>query len=235
MAKLCTEEVIWKLVDLLREVDLDKFDKAVAQAKSWVLAEQKMVKRNGLEKLFDSQIATLKDRGTPEQIVEMLANQRSSVVSKAREMTFEDWHIPFLPVIPRTYRSPYDLMSAVRHDGMGYTCLDPMTITDRIVTPDEPYYVYDVEDGESTLNESSKDVENILESQKRLLPTAAEVVALTTHTDVLSRHYVRALGSQYESAINVTGIYLCGGRPKLVWVSDGGSDLEWGSPSLGSR
>lgn len=236
MRKLCTDQLIGKFVALLRETDPDKFDEAVAQAKSQLTADQKKVKQNGLEKLFDSQIATLKDRGMPEQIVEMLANQRSSVISKASEMTFVDGHIPFLPVIPRTYRSPYDLMSAVRYeDKAGFTYLKPTTITDKVETPDEPYYVYDVEDGESTRSKSPESAEKIFEKQSRFSPTAAEVIALTTHTDVLSSHNVWAPGSRYGSAGRVPNVCLDDGRPGLYWGYADGSGSEWGSPSLGSR
>ncbi|MBI1975292.1 MAG: hypothetical protein HYS57_02950, partial [Parcubacteria group bacterium] len=61
MGKLCTDQLVGKLVALLREADPDKFDDAVAQAKNQLTAESKQVKWTDLEKLFDAQIATLKD------------------------------------------------------------------------------------------------------------------------------------------------------------------------------
>jgi len=142
-----------------------------------------------IEILFDSQITTLRDRGTPEQIVESLAKQRDQVISKASEMTFRDGHIPILPVIPLTCQSPDDLMSAVRHNGtVGYTRLNPTDIIDKVETPDKPYYIYDVEDGESTRGKDPEDIEDIFESELRLPLTVVEAIALAKHTDVLSRH-----------------------------------------------
>lgn len=237
MGKLCTDQLIGKLVALLREADPDKFDDAVAQAKNQLTTEAKRVKRNDLEKLFDAQIATLKDRGTPEQIVEILQNQKGSVLKKASEMTFGDGNIPFLPVIPRTFRSPYDLMAMVRNDGkVGYTYLNPTQISDVVDAPQEPYYIYDVEDGSSTRGKSPENAEKTFKQQKRSPLTAAEVMALTTHTDVLSKHYVWAPGSRCVSADGVPGVCLGGGdRPELDWGYVDGSGDHWGSASCGSR
>lgn len=187
------------------------------------------------ERLFDSQIATLRDRDTPAAIVELLANQRDSVISKASEETREDGHIPFLPVIPRTYRSPYDLMAMVRNGSkVGYTYLNPTEITDEVKTPNEPYYIYDVEDGEATRGKSPESVQMFFESQGRYGLTAAEVMALTTHTDVLWGHYVFATGSRCDSVDRMPLMWLDDGEPRLHW-SHVDSHSLWGSPSCGSR
>ena len=240
MGKLCTDQLIGKLVALLREADPDKFDDAVTQAKNQLTTEAKQAKRNDLEKLFDSQIATLKDRGVPEQIVEILQNHKGQVVKKASEMTIGDGNIPFLSIIPRSYRSPYDLMAMVRNGNKaGYTYLNPTAISDVVDAPQEPYYICDVEDGNSTRGKSPENAEKVLKQQKRSPLTAAEVTALSTHTDVLSRHYVWAPGSRYGSADLVPIVYLGDGdRPGLVWgyVDDSDdSSSRWGSASCGSR
>lgn len=237
MKKLYTDQLIGKLFALLREPDPDKFDDAVAQAKNQLTTEQKQVKRIDLEKLFDAQIAILKDRGTPEQVVEILQNQKSSVLAKASGMTFGDGNIPFLPVIPRTFRSPYDLMAMVRNGGKaGYTYLNPTQISDVVDTPKEPYYIYDVEDGNSTRGKSPEAAEKIFKEQKRSPLTAAEVMALTVHTDVLSKHYVWATGSRYDSADKVPHVYLDGGdRPELSCFCVGSPNDLWGTASCGSR
>ena len=237
MGKLCADQLIGKLVALLREADPDKFDDAVAEARNQLTAESREAKRSDLEKLFDSQIATLKDRGVPEQIVEILQNQKGSVVKKASEMAIGDGNIAFLPVIPRSYRSPYDLMAMVRNgEKAGYTYLNPTQISDVVDAPQEPYYIYDVEDGSSTRGKSPEAAENILKQQKRSGLTAAEVMALTTHTDVLSKHYVWAPGSRYESAVRVPVVYLgSGDRPLLGWFRVAYSNVHWESASCGSR
>jgi hypothetical protein len=237
MGKLCTNQLIGKLVALLREADPDKFDDAVVHAKNQLTTEAKQAKCNDLEKLFDTQIATLNDRGVPEQIVEILQNQKGAVVKKASEMAIGDGNIAFLPVIPRSYRSPYDLMAMVKNGGKaGCTYLNPTQISDVVAAPEEPYYIYDVEDGNSTRGKSSEAAEKIFKQQRRSGLTAAEVVALTTHTDVLSRHYVWAAGSRCESADGVPYVCLAGGgRPGLGWSRVDGSNDRWGSASCGSR
>ena len=240
MSKLDKHQLVGKLVALLREAELDQFydfDDAVTQAKNMMVREAKQVELTDLEMLFDSQIATLKDRGVPEPIVEILQNQKGAVVKKASEMTIGGGNIPFLPVIPRLYRSPYDLIAMVRNGSkVGYTCVNPTAISDVVDTPQEPYYIYDVEDGNATLGKSPEAAEKIFKQQKRSPLTAAEAMALTTHTDVLSRHYVWASGSRYGCADRVPDVWLDGGdRPELDWSRVDGSDDRWGSASCGSR
>ncbi|MBI1999342.1 MAG: hypothetical protein HYS74_01660 [Parcubacteria group bacterium] len=151
-------------------------------------------------------------------------------------MAIGDGNIPFLPVIPRSPRSPYDLMAMVRNGSkVGYAYLNPTQISDVVDAPQEPYYIYDVEDGNITRGKSPEDALKIFKQQKRSPLTAAEVMALATHTDVLSRHYVWATGSRYEFAARVPNVYLGGGRPKLGWDWVGDSLGHWGSASCGSR
>lgn len=151
------------------------------------------------EVLFDSQIQTIRDRGCPEQIVWMLQGQKHSVLQKASEMSFAEGNIPFIPVIPRTHRSPYDLIAMVRiGNKKGYTSLDPLAITDEIETPKDPYYIYDVEEGQAFLGKNLKKAIDIIKKQSRSPLTAAEIMALATHTDVLLQHYLAATGSRYN-------------------------------------
>jgi len=58
MGKLC-------LMSLLREVGLEKFNNMVAEAQNQLLVENRWAKRGCFEQLFDTQIATLEDRGVP--------------------------------------------------------------------------------------------------------------------------------------------------------------------------
>jgi len=241
MDKISKDQLVAKLVSLFKDADTD-IDEAVKEAKYQLTTEAKEAKRKNLEKLFDSQIQTLKDRGCPEQIVELLTRQKSTVLAKASEMTFEDGHIPFIPVIPFTYRSPYDLMAQVRNDNQqGYNYLNPTAITDKVGSPDKPYYIYDVEDGKALLGEIPENAEKILKKQSRSPLTAAEVIALATHTDVLKEHYVWATGSRYDGSYGVPCVFLDNGsRPGLSRGFVGGMDPNdycgpIGSASCGLR
>ncbi len=248
MKKLDKDQLVGRLVSLFREADQSHIDDAVPQAKGKLLAETRKTKRNDLKKLFDDQIATLKDRGVPEHIVNILAGQKDVVLARARKITIghgpfdgiQRKHIPFLPVIPRSSRNPYYLMDMVRNgDKAGCTYLKPTEIReirDVVDAPQEPYYIYDVEDGKSTRGKSPQDAKKILKKQSRSPRTAAEVMALATHTYVLSRHYVWATGSRYESASGVPGVSLgvFGGWPEFFWCGASFSSDLWGSASCGS-
>jgi hypothetical protein len=199
------------------------------------MTEQKQVKHTDFEKLFDSQIATLKDRHVPEQIVESLQNQKGAVVKKASEMATGVGNIPFIPVIKPSYLGYYGLMSLVRNGVKeGYTYINPNLVTDKVETPNNLYYVYDVEDGEAMRGKSPEAAEKLLKEQRRSPLTAAEVLALATHTNVLSRHFVDATGSRYGSG-GVPFLWLNDGWPWLVYFWADFADSRWGSASCGSR
>ena len=226
------------MVALLREADHpDKFDDAVTQTKNQLTEEQKQTKRTDLEKLFDAHIATLKDRGVPEQIIETLSSQKNVVVQKASGMTIGEGNVSFLPVIKPACLSYYGLMAMVRNGSKeGYTHMKLGAVTDQFETPDDLYYIYDVEDGNATRDKSPQDAEKIFKRQKRSPLTVAEVVSLCILTDVLSKHYVWALGSRDGSADRVLEVALDGGdRPRLDWDYVNFSSARWGSASCGSR
>lgn len=166
-------------------------DDAVAQARNQLTTEQKQPKRKDLEKLFDSHVAILKDRDTLEQIVEFLRNQKGRVLAKASEMTFGYGNIPFLPVILRTLRSPYDFMGRAQSGGeVGYTS-------------NELYYIYDVDAGNTTRGNSSENAEKIPKQQKRSPLTGSEVMALHVYTVGLSNYYGWSPGSPRDNALGM--------------------------------
>ncbi len=182
----------------------------VAEAKKQATAETVEERKNGLAKLFDSQMETLKSRGCPQAILEAFQNQRDAVLSKAAEMEIYEGHIPFVPVIPRIYMGVYGLMPMVRNgEKVGYTYLDPNEITDQVETPKNPYFIYDVEDGKDMLGKSPEKSEKIITEQKRSCLTADEGIAVCTHTNVLSEHYVDCAGSHYRRADGVPRVSIC--------------------------
>lgn len=187
-----------------------------------------------LEKLLDSQIATLKDRGCPAQIIEALVNGRAKVLSHAQTLNIADGNLPFAPVITPLYLGYHGIVAMVRHgDKSGYTYLDPTQITDEEKVPAHLYYHFDIEDGAARLGKKPEVSDREIRSEKHLRSTAAEVVSIGTHTNVLSKHYVDAVGSRYESD-RVPYLYLSDGRPELCWSYLGFHGL-WGAASCGSR
>lgn len=235
------ETLVNKLPTLFKGLTPDQTDDAVTPVKGQLTADAREVRTNNLETLFDSQIATLKDRGTPKEIMEILENQKSRVLEKASSKVSSGvGNIRFLPVIPLTVRGPSDLMAMVRNGNqVGREYVDPTRIFDMPLNiPKEPYYIYDVEDGSATRGKSLQDAREILRQQSRSPLTVVEVIALATHTDVLSKHNVWALGSRSDLSY-VPYLWLYGG-PELhrgCWLDyfSNPSFPKWSSPSCGSR
>ncbi|MFH1612112.1 MAG: DUF5701 family protein [bacterium] len=237
--ELCKDQregLIAKLTAFFKGLGAEVIDDVVAEAKKQVNAETVEDHKNGLAKLFDSQMETLKSRNCPQAILEAFQNKKSEVLSKAAEMEVPEGHIPFIPVIPRSYMGIYGLMPMVRNgDKVGYTYLDPNEITDEVETPKNPYFIYDVEDGKDVLGKSPEKVGKLIKEQKRFCLTADEGIAVCVHTNVLSEHYVDCTGSRYRHSDDVPDVYLVDDRPRLDWSSAGASNGKWGSASCRSR
>lgn len=174
-----------------------------------------------LEKMFYNQIRTLKQRGCPPEMLEKLKNQRYEVIEKARTMKFRDGHIPFLPVMPKTYLSVFTQMPMVRYKNkVGYAYLDHSIFTNPVKTPAKPYYIFDVEDGRGMLGKTPEDAKKLIKNQRRRGLTEVEVISLGIHTDVLSRHSVNVIGSCDNLLSNtMIPLLLVGrgdGRPKFI-------------------
>lgn len=167
-----------------------------------------VVEQTKIENLFDNQIQRLKKLGMDKVIVKMLEKQRSSVIAMALKMDLKHGHIPFLPVIPKTYLSIFtqvQMVSMVSYekeatkDAARRNLLFPSLLTDVVETPKDPYYIFDVEDGQETLGQIPQRVGEKLSEQKvRRGLTETEIISVAVHTDVLSRHYLFGIGSRYN-------------------------------------
>jgi hypothetical protein len=230
------EDLVAKLTTLFKGLTVEEIDDVVTEARQQATVETVQERKNGFAKLFDSQKETLKSRGCPQAILEAFGNQRDAVLSKAAEMKIPEGHIPFVPVIPRTYMGVYGLMLMVRNgDKVGCTRLDPNKITDNVETPKRPYFIYDVEDGKECLGESPEEAEALIKEHNRSCLTVEEGIALCVHSKVLSENYVDCTGSRAGRAGEVPDVYLDGDRP---WLSSCGVDRSggrWGSASCRSR
>lgn len=207
----------------------------VRQDSRWVHGDQRGNPKNLFNhQLFDTQIATLRVRGVPRQIIEALQSQRGAVLARASETEIGNGNTSFLPVIPRSLRSLYDLIAMVRcGPEEGYTCLNPVEITDVADVPEGgPHYIYDVDDGSSACGKSPEDVPKIFEQTNRSPLTVAGIIALAVHTNVLLKHNVWTPGSRYASTGGVLAICLDSGRrPRLLWGYLTHSSSRWMPPS----
>ncbi len=192
-------------------------------------------KREVYEVLFKKQLQKLIDAGYAQNIIDMLQEQMNTVLDTAVSMNVSDNHIPFIPVVPRSYWGLNALMNTIEYKGIkGYSVLPPHEVTDEIQTPEKPYYIYDVEDGKEYLGISPKDSEKKIAKDSRSPLTVQEGIALALHVPVLQGHFLDCTGSRYRG--NVPGVGLFGGGvPGLGWGNLGGSSGRWGSPSCRSR
>lgn len=247
MTKLCENQreiLVAKLTDLFKGLEAEMIDEVVKEAKKRAIAEmveQEVKKwRNQLAALFDKQIKTLESRGCPKVILEMFQAKRATVLAKAAKIEIPEGHIPFVPVIPLSYRGLYDLISMVRNgEKVGYTYLDPNEIINNVKAPKGLYFIYDVEGGEVMINKSPEEAERLIAEQERSCLTVEESIALCVHTNVLSKHYVDCTASRGRAptGLNVPNIHLYGGNPILnwKWKNADSPNHKWGSPSCRIR
>ena len=214
--------------------------KMMAQAESWVNIEMGRIRREKLDKLFDSQIQTLKSRNAPKQIMAVLESQRETVVARALGMYVKNGHIPFLPVIPKDILSTDTQMRMVKNGkktGRKINHYDHRVVTtDAFETPGRPYYIFDVEDGTATLGKSPVDAQKLIYKRERRGLTEVEIISLAVHTDVLTRHYLWAVDSRAdefadETQDGVPSLDIADGRAELCWIEFISTALYRGSPS----
>lgn len=221
--------------------DIVRFIGKVLRALGLLILPQKSER----ELLFDTQIATLKkNRAIPEYVVRFLQLQKPRVLVRSSAMT-PFGTIPFVPVIPASVWSLDALVAMVQRNGLtGLNRLDPATISNTVVVPSGPYYMFDIEDGVSTCGISPEDGEKdfALQFQERSFLTADEIIALATHTNVLSRHFLWAVNSRHRrdreelEELLVPNIDLSHrGRPYLGAGYADAAASEFGIPSCRTR
>ncbi|MFH1978923.1 MAG: DUF5701 family protein [Patescibacteria group bacterium] len=227
------KNLVIELVALFQGQKLEVVEEAMKEATKQVWPE---LVTGSLSELFDMQMETLKARGCPKSIIDVLTAKKSEVIANATEIETADGHIPFVPVVPRTEVDLGDLMKMVRNrDREGHNYLDQSDVSNVVDVPKGPYFMFDVEDGKDMLGRSPEKAEVLIKKQKRTCLAADEGIALCVHTNVLSEHYVNCTGSRYARAHDVPVVYLHDDGPELDWCSVGYSDDEGGSASCRSR
>ena len=155
---------------------------------------------DSLEDLFDKQIKTLKDRGCPKEIIYILEFQKGNVIYHAQNGFKYEGVTPFIPVIPLSYRSVYDLIATVRYKNEhGQTRISSPDIADEVETPKSPYFIFNVDGGSSAFSKDFVEVKEekvIFKNKLRIQLTLAELIAVATHTDVISKNTICATASQ---------------------------------------
>jgi len=174
-------------------------------------AKERARKEVLLENLFESQIKTLERLGCPKEIVDNFQRKKDKVLNEAFEMSIDEGHIPFLPVIPKSYMGLYALMPMVRKgEYAGFMTYNPNRLINTVKVSEDPYFALDVE----------------------------EVVSLGIFTEILSSHNVQALGSCYDcegGLLVPTLVMHWNSRPLLDFYDPGATSNSWGAGSCGDR
>lgn len=148
-----------------------------------------------LARLFDAQMAVLKRAASQAFTLEILNKQKDAVIAKAGEMVFLETHIPFLPVIPASWRSVLDQVVYLHPKKAGFCQILPQHIWNNMEMPKQPYFIFNADDGSALINENPRVHENHLEKNGRRFLTAEEIVALALQDDILLRHWLPAPAS----------------------------------------
>ena len=192
-----------------------------------------------LEKLFDSQIARLKNRDNYNNFIDKLIAKRQAVIKQALALNMPFDRIPFLPVITERYLNIHFLLKSVFFEGrMGFCRLDNLRLSNVVKVPDEPYYIFDVDDGTGSLDIEPWRAETNVKIAERSCLTDCEVVALGVHTGVLARHYLMAIGSRYSNGVETCfpSLQVCNGKPIMDHRCLSNSPAQFlGTPSCSLR
>lgn len=188
------------------------------------------------EAIFDEQIKLLNERGTPQGTINALSSKRRQVILAASGAKLLPERIPFLPIIPQSKMSINSQMQLIRYEqALGYSLLDEKLIHNINGVPNEPYYIFDIEDGAIFTDMSPYAAAALIRASRREWLTATEAIALCAHTDVLLHHFVDAAGSRYDNIRKNVNIFLEGKTPRMNYGFISDSNPDWGTASCRFR
>lgn len=200
------------------------------------LALRKTLESKDPEKLFDLEIAIMKERSCFNLTLQSLKRQRTQVLEKATNTVCAEGHIPFLPAIPRIHFGAHAiswLISMVKIDGTpGHSELLHNSLSDHGMIPNHPYWIFDVHVGTETHDEDLYAMHAIMTELQRMPLTTTEIISLCMISGVLSEdRAINATGSRYQG-IKIPQLRVYKNRPVL------GTALSFrnsSTPSCGSR
>jgi hypothetical protein len=197
-------------------------------------------KEDFLVEFANNKIKKLEEKDISTSIINIFKVQIESVIDIAMDMPINEGEIVFLPVIPINRISLIEQLSRFvkNNDLSGYvdSGLEPMKFFDLSKIPLEPYWIFGVDNGKSTLGNSfvREEVEKVELFRKFL--TLTEIFSLCANSDVLSKYGIEIYGSCYKTSDNVPVLGVdFNGRPKLCKTAAMHSSIKWGAPSCAFR
>ena len=144
----------------------------------------KKLSRRTLSALFLSQVRALAANDLPQCVWYLFERQRRDILFSASQMFFEKGEIPFLPILPFTYRSFHDQMLMLEINSMqgrNDTCQDACIWIDTSYKHRHPWYIFNVHIGDPLNGKSIREHLNELHQVGRRPLLTEEVIALCLH------------------------------------------------------
>jgi len=188
--------------------------------------------RRRFDRDFSAQISALRRRNCPKAIIKTLESKRSQVIARAVGMTFGSKRVFFSPVIPASQLSiPEQMLMVCNGDVPGFTFLSPKDITDKVKVPQEPYFIFSIDDGAKTLGWTPQQAEQTFSKQPRRRGlNCVEAIGLCRVSGVLSRFNIDAIASRVKK-VKVPFLWIVEREPRLGADKVNASDPRWGIPS----
>lgn len=177
-----------ELNELLAKIAEEAGPKNIGWAIGLAINELKELRKKSFWILFDSQMATLKERGAPEHAIESFCSRKMSVLRMAEQMDIGTNSVPFIPVISGPFTGSLEqLMNMVRSGGQKGHANFNFDRLSEVFYSDDLYFIFDVE--------SSETCGNAIFGSNRHFLTTCEAIAFATHTEVLPLRTVIAEAS----------------------------------------
>ena len=228
------------MAQLLSRYPEYEIDKVLANAKSNALRERERAEEAPDRK---DALEMLRDFGCDNAVLSSLGRQSDGAHSYYSRLTMHSNSRTLLklPVIPRGLYGLYGLVSFVRNNGRNGRLdlnVDPNSITDSESVPKLPYYCLDVDLGEETQGMNPTKALAHIQKRSRLPLTVDELLALCTHSNVLLKRPVCALGSNVSGQI-IPCMIIHANEIELILIDkeyiEGGCGLPIGMPSCAQR
>lgn len=179
---------MWELKEIAERRELNELlakivEEAGTQNIGWAINELKKLRKKCFGILFDSQMATLRERGAPKDAIESFCSRKMSVLRRSEQMDIGINSVPFIPVISGQFIGSLNrLMSMVKNGGKkGEACFNFGRLSENVF-PYNLYFIFDVE--------MSETCGNAIFGNDRSFLTTCEAIAFATHTNVLQQHVV---------------------------------------------
>ena len=169
-------------------------DEAAKRAKEEIWSFNKKVDNHPFGKLFNSQLRRLENLSCSNEVLNLLMKQKFSVFKIAISLDLAGSDVPFIPVIPRHFRSLSDQLRMLNGKEVGEEMLGhPLQHKDVVEVPLDPYFIFGVTNKKS----SKPEPDGIKKQGKSVFAlTITELIAAGIHDKIFLDRFNLALASR---------------------------------------